>query len=103
VRVTVRIEEEAEHQAEYLSAWWREHRTAARPLKEQLREAFDRIAAAPYLPAVYTELEGTPIRRLGIKRTPYAVYYYVDEAKSEAVVISIWSGQRGEGPPLRVR
>ena len=52
---------------------------------------------------MYTELDGMPIRRFGIKKTPYAVYYYVDEAKKEAVVISVWSGQRGKGPPLNVR
>jgi len=49
------------------------------------------------------QLDGVLVRRLGIKKTPYAVYYYVDEAKREAVVISIWIGQRGDGPPLRVR
>jgi len=103
VKVRVRIEPEAEQQAEDLMAWWREHRPAARSLKEQLREAFDVIADAPNAAPVYTEIAGEIVRRLEIRKTPYAVYYYVDEGRAEAVVISVWSGMRGHGPPLSVK
>lgn len=103
MKVKVRIEPEAEQQAEDLIAWWREHRPAAKSLREQLREAFDRIMTAPYAAPVYEKVEGEDVRRLLIRSTPYAVYYYVDETAATARVISLWSGQRGEGPPLKVR
>ena len=97
MKVSVRIEPEAEHQIEHLGAWWRANRPAAQSLKRLLRITYDRIASAPLAAPVYTELEGRTIRRVLIKKTPYMVYYYVDEDRREAVLISVWSAQRGEG------
>jgi len=102
VRISVRIEDDAAKQFEDLRSWWSRNRPAARSLKSQLVEASNRIKEAPYASPVYTVLNDIPIRRLLIRRTPYAIYYWVDEAKAEARVIAVWSCQRGEAPPLRV-
>ena len=103
MKVKVRIEPEAEQQAEDLIAWWREQRPAAKSLREHLRKAFGSIMTAPCAAPVYEKVDGEDVRRLLIRSTPYAVYYYVNVTAAEAVVISFWSGQRGEGPPLKVR
>jgi plasmid stabilization system protein ParE len=102
VRISVRIEPTAERQLEFLAAWWRENRRATPSLKELLREAFKRIRFAPHGGTIYTELEGWTIRRVQIKRTPYMLYYYVDEMKREAVIITAWSAERGAEPLLEL-
>lgn len=99
----VRIERAAELHAAELKAWWKHNRRAARPLKKLLRDAFKRIGDAPYVPAVFERIDDIDVRRVAIKTTPYYAYYCVDEEASAAVVIAIWSAQRGEGPVLRPR
>mgnify|MGYP006270816363 CR=1 FL=1 len=61
------------------------------------------LAPDPHHPEHHPAGPGEIVRRAHIHRTPYAVYYYVDEKRGDAVVISVWSGMRGEGPPLRIR
>ncbi len=100
MRVSVRIEPEAEAEVEELIAWWRDHRPSARSVKQLLRAALERIAVAANAAPVYAEIDGETVRRVQVKTTPYLVYYYVDSAGGEAVVISVWSGQRGKGPDL---
>ncbi len=99
MRVSVRIEPTAERQLELLAAWWREKRPAARSLKQQVREAYTRIRSVPHGGSIYTEIEGKTIRRVQIKRTPYVLYYCVDE--NEVEIISAWSAERGSEPPLQ--
>ncbi|MCK5687754.1 type II toxin-antitoxin system RelE/ParE family toxin [Myxococcota bacterium] len=100
MKVSVRIEPEAEAQVEELAWWWEQNRPAAVSLKSRLREVFNRIALAPHAAPVYGKYGGVEIRRIRVKTTPYLVYYFVDTAKSEAVIVSLWSSQRGEGPSL---
>jgi plasmid stabilization system protein ParE len=103
VSLTLRISPEAEEQAEYLGEWWREHRPAARSLKDLLAETFAAIESAPNGSPVYATIDGEVVRYRMIKSTPYAAFYYVDAGREVAVIISVWSLQRGERPPVRVR
>jgi hypothetical protein len=41
------------------------------------------------------------VRRYPLKKTPYQVYYQVNEEAGEVIVLSVWSAMRGHGPPLQ--
>ena len=71
--------------------------------KKLLEDAFKRIGDAPYVPAVFERIDAIDVRRVAITTTPYYAYYYVDETANAAIVIAIWSAQRGHGPVLRPR
>jgi len=43
---------------------------------------------------------GQNIRRLHLPRVRYYVYYSVDAAKGEIVVLSLWHASRGTGPKI---
>lgn len=83
-----------------IDAWWRDHREAKDLFKEELAEAFDRIARAPRIRPPYAEIEGEPIWRLLMARTEQHVYYTVNDATNEIIVETVWGARRGKGPEL---
>ena len=101
--LTLRVSFEAEEQVEYLSAWWREHRSSARSLRDLLADTLAAIQSAPHGSPVYAKIDGEVVRYRMVESTPYAAFYFVDAQQAAVVVLSVWSRQRGEGPPLRVR
>lgn len=84
-----------------LGAWWRSNRTKAPTLfRDELRRVYELIAAQPYIGVSVDEPGIEGLRRYPIKKTPYLVYYVPDVASGLIYVEAVWSGMRGEGPPL---
>lgn len=100
--MTHRIEltDDAAAQAEAADAWWRANRLAAPELfGDELAYALDLLATMAPLTQVWAELEGKHVRRIGLPRTRYALYFVVE---GDLVTIhAVWHGTRGSGPPLR--
>lgn len=42
------------------------------------------------------------LRVVVLRRTRYLVYYVHDAAQGEVLIAAVWSGLRGEGPPIRL-
>ena len=101
MKVSVKLTPEAEIQIEELAAWWREKRSSAPSLKRQLSMALRGISRFPRGAPVYLTLDDVEVRRVRVKKTPSMIYYYVDVDSMTAFVISVWSAQRGEDPPLK--
>ena len=43
------------------------------------------------------------VRRIAMNKTPYHVYYRVNEKLNEVVIMAVWSAMRKRGPPLATR
>lgn len=97
MRVTV--SPRALRQLEELVAWWRENRTR---IPDHLEKEFGRVLKLvgrnPGLGTRYRADERYRIHRL--KKTPYFIFYFVDEAAGVVQLDGVWSAQRGQGPPL---
>ena len=62
-------------EAEWCARWWRENRPAARMrFEEELREALDRIRAAPLSGSACEVIPGREHRRVLMPETRYHVY-----------------------------
>ena len=93
---------DADAQIRVIDEWWRENRRSAPDLfLDELARAFDVIAEAPHVGRVYrlSPIRGT--RRVLLDATGYHVYYVIRER--DVVVLAVWHGRRGAGPPLRLR
>ncbi len=87
-------------EAERCARWWRENRPAARLLfDEELRDALDRIRAAPLSGSAYEATPGREHRRVLMPETRHHVYYRVTGI-DRVRVVAIWSAVRGRGPAL---
>ncbi len=97
----LRVAPRAEGHIRRVSAWWREHRPAARELFAlELADALERLASTPTLGVFYAERRGRVIRRLLLPRSRYHVYFTHDEAADVLEVRAVWHAQRGRGPSL---
>lgn len=98
--MTFRVETtpEADAQFDEIYRWWRINRSAASNLFiHELDTAFELLSRSPFAGSKYEQDPGT--RRLLMRKTGYHLYY---EVRSEVVLIlAIWHGKRGTGPPLR--
>jgi plasmid stabilization system protein ParE len=102
VTFEIRILPEAEDQARAVAEWWRANRPAAPELvKQELRQTFGVLAETPYIGSPYLRTPVPGVRRYPLKKTPYHVYYRVNEEAGEVIVLSVWSAMRGHGPPLQ--
>jgi plasmid stabilization system protein ParE len=98
--VKLEIAPRAVSEAERCARWWRENRPAARMrFEEELREALDRIRAAPLSGSAYEVIPGREHRRVLMPETRYHVYYRV-AGLDRVRVVAIWSAVRGRGPTL---
>jgi plasmid stabilization system protein ParE len=92
---------EAEQQADYCDAWWRENRPASRDLfARELAEAKALVLNVPDIGSVYTMLEGQPVRRVLMKKTRHHFYYVVDADHDCITVHSVWGARKEQGPKL---
>jgi plasmid stabilization system protein ParE len=99
--VKVRLTGPAHRQADRIDRWWRENRPAARDLfARELLEARALLAAAPDAGSPYTERQGVRVRRLLLPRTHHHVYYEVNQADDEVMILAVWGAPRGRGPRL---
>ena len=86
-----------------LAVWWSENRPAARDqFDNEIRRAWQVLAESPNVGTPYPSADIPGLRRLRLRRTPYLVYYVPRPDHGDVVVIAVWSGMRGEGPPLRM-
>lgn len=100
--LSIRVLPEAEAQARELIEWWTANRPAARDVvKDELRRVFAVLVESPNIGSPYTKTQVPAVRRCPLRKTPYHVYYRVNETTAEVIIMSVWSGMRGRGPPLR--
>ena len=69
-------------------------------MTEEVTRILAFLADSPNVGGLYRKLEGVEVRRMRLKKTPYHLYYRVDDDNREVEVIAVWSGMRGEGPPF---
>lgn len=91
---------EADAQIRTIDAWWRENRRAAPNLfLDELSAAFEVVARAPLIGRLYRQSPVPGTRRVLLKGTRYHVYYVPTE--HQVLILAVWHGKRGVGPPLR--
>ena len=92
---------EADVQIREIEDWWRRNRTASPNLfADELAAAFDILGHAPHIGRPYRQSPLPDMRRVLLKGTRYHVYYV--PRGDQVIVLAVWHGQRGAGPPLRV-
>jgi plasmid stabilization system protein ParE len=101
VTLQVRISHAARSELRELVSWWRTHRPKAPGhLAWELKRVLILLADAPNIGTLYPHRSGANIRRFRLRRTPYHVFYEVDEAGTLVTVLAVWSSMRRTGPPL---
>lgn len=82
-----------------LVAWWRSHRPSVRDhLEEEFERALAVLAEYPHLGRRYGRDRRYRLHQL--KKTPYVLFYVVDEEANEVQVDAVWSTMHREGPDL---
>jgi plasmid stabilization system protein ParE len=102
VSLPVRTTPETDAQILAVDDWWRRNRSASPNLfAEELDASFDVIGHTPHIGRLYRPSPVPGTRRVLLKGTRYHVYYV--ERADHVLVLAVWHGQRGVGPPLRTR
>jgi plasmid stabilization system protein ParE len=100
----VRLTKRAFGHLQRIDAWWRENRPAAPELFDgEVTSAVARLAETPFIGVSYERLSSRPARRLLLTETQYHIYFDVDEAAREVLVVAIWHSARGRPPPISGR
>jgi plasmid stabilization system protein ParE len=95
--VKVELAAEAEAQVSAIDLWWREHRPAAPDLfSRELEYALGLLKDVPTLGASYDKAK--KVRRMLLPKTGHHVYF--TQGAEVLLVVAVWSGRRGQGPPL---
>ena len=98
-RLHLRFTEEATAQVNAADAWWRENRaSAATVFSDELRAVTELVTRVPGIGAPYSSRSLDSVRRAYMRRTRLHAYYVV--RGDELVIVAVWSGRRGHGPPL---
>lgn len=93
----IRISNEARQQLLAIDTWWTANRRDAPELVwNELDEAIAALRRFPTVGRFYPPIPDH--RRVLLRRSRFHVYYVVDEAKREVIVVAVWGGQRGHGP-----
>jgi len=96
---TLRIQSDAQEQADAADDWWRENRPAApNRFIEEFDAALDELLRVPDLWPFAGLNEVPSARRRVLLVTGYAVYYCYDPKADHVDVIAVWSTRRGRGP-----
>jgi plasmid stabilization system protein ParE len=102
VKARVWTAPQADAQAHEAREWWKQNRPAAPDLfARELAHALALLADTPDIGLRYRPARIPGLRRLFLPATRYHLYYVHDTAKSEVMVLAIWSATRGRRPPLR--
>ncbi len=100
-RFVVELAPEALAQAEVVRSWWEANRTDAPSLfLDELTATLAVLEISPHIGRPYTETTLPGVRRLGMPRTRYHLYYVVDDNASRVMVYAVWHAARGAGPTL---
>jgi plasmid stabilization system protein ParE len=95
----VRLAPVAQDHVRAVRAWWRANRPSAPDLfDEELASAIAAIGELPLAAAPHATISGETVRRVPLRRTRYAVYYYVRTDVVE--IVAVWHTSRGGGPRL---
>lgn len=98
-RLALRFVPRARVQADEAERWWRSNRAAAPDLfASELDELLERVRLLPAAGSRYRNAALPDLRRCLMRQTGFHVYYVVRD--EDLVVVAIWSGRRGHGPPL---
>ncbi|HEY7372539.1 MAG TPA: hypothetical protein VIF57_10305 [Polyangia bacterium] len=94
----------AEAQLATRRAWWRKKRLAAPDLfDEELADAVNGIASAPWSLPVFSERAGHQIRRRLLPRTRCHLYFEIHESRREVWIVAAGGGQRRRPPPIKLQ
>jgi len=98
VSYRVEILPEAMDQTRELAEWWSENRPVSRVnIKRAVRQIGDSLRS---MPRRFPYDEQRDVHRANLKGTPYHLLFEIDEERRLVQILSVWSGQRGEGPDL---
>lgn len=67
---------------------------------DELEWALGILGATPELGPRYKGSSVPGVRRLLLQETQHHIYYVFDSARSQVIVLAVWSTRRGTGPPL---
>lgn len=99
--LAVRLSETARNQLRELLEWWRTNRPKAPGhLAREIKRALRLLAEAPRIGGPHPHATVLGVRRYRLRRTPYHLFYAVDDATRTLNVLAVWSGARGMGPTL---
>lgn len=98
---SVALSEESALHVRTIDAWWEGNRTGTAGLfREELAALVSRLCHFPYLGAPYTDAGIEGMRRIGLPRSRYHVYYVVNEPERGIQVHAVWHMSRGQSPFL---
>ena len=99
----VRVVEQARRDIRAALLWWKTNRPAAPGgLETELASALLQIKNHPHSgpQTRYPAARGKGFRRIALVDARYFIYYRVDEAKQELVVLRVWHMSRRRRPKL---
>lgn len=100
-RRRIRVASAAARQIADICDWWRAYRPAAPTLfLGELDLAYELIRYQPDVGQRVTGAGSKRIRRVGLGRSGYHVYYQPSEDGAAIEVLAVWHARRGRGPDL---
>ncbi|MCK5687697.1 type II toxin-antitoxin system RelE/ParE family toxin [Myxococcota bacterium] len=91
----------AEEQLWDLALWWSESRPDARSgVIEVFEERLSQILENPNMGTPEKSYESSHVRWVQLRPLPYKVYYQHLPGSDILRVLTVWSGARGQDPPL---
>lgn len=82
-------------------SWWRTNRVAApNAVREELERISSLITAHPTVGTPARNVTLPAVRRIGMRRISYDLYYHVIGSPEYVEVLAIWHWRRGSGPPI---
>jgi plasmid stabilization system protein ParE len=95
----VRVSADAEAQLRAIRTWWVANRPATFDLFDrEVDAAIAAIGSSPATFPIYHHEAGADVRRIILPKTRYAMYFA--EEAGVVLIVAVWHGARGRGPPL---
>jgi hypothetical protein len=92
----------AESQLATRRTWWRGNRQAAKDLFDQeLADAIEGIANAPFTSTVFVERRGHAIRRRLLAKTRCHLYFEILEQQGEVQIVAAGGSRQRRAPSIR--
>jgi len=103
VKTHVHFSDHSRAQAEQAERWWRENRTAAPSLlTDELSRTVEILKEHPEIGRPFPRPEAPGLRVVPLRRTRHLVYYTYSADNAEVLIVTVWSGLREHGPPIRI-
>ena len=97
----IRFHANALTQLDELDTWWRANRpTVPTQVTDEVERVVMMLKASPNLGTPYHHPVVPGVRVVRLRKTPYRLYYVHDQDEDQLVVLAVWSGMRGHGPPM---